>query len=420
MKAILPLFIFIDACGWEIIRNDPFGRSFAPGRKRLESVFGYSSACVPSILSGRWPEEHHNWCYFVYDPNRSPFKSLRPLRWLPRAITGRRLFRRWLSRFVKVQLKFRGYFDLYNIPFKYISLFDFTEKKSPLKPGGLNRGPNIFDFLEIRGIPYHVSDPARSEQDNLQIVTAEIRSERIDFAFVYWPELDGLLHRVGNRSPEVPAKLRQYEQRIEQLLSAARGHYEEVRLYVFSDHGMANCDELLDLKARIEGLDPRMEQDYAAVYDSTMARFWFFNPRARQQITECLRKVPQGSILSDEELKALRTFFPDGYFGELIFLVKEGVLIVPSHMGERPIRAMHGYHPKEKQSYAALLTNQAEVAADIAAIPDLFRLMTRDAELAKARNGKSQADSEWLNPGLTPLEADLQEAGKAAAKLAPS
>ena len=38
-------------------------------------------------------------------------------------------------------MKFRGYFDLYNIPFKYISLFDFTEKKSPLRPGGMNRGP---------------------------------------------------------------------------------------------------------------------------------------------------------------------------------------------------------------------------------------------------------------------------------------
>src|SRR5205814_9888015 len=122
----------------------------------------------------------------------------------------------------------------------------------------------------------------------------------------------------------------------------------------------------------------------------------------------------------DSELQTLRTFFPDGYFGELIFLVNEAVLILHSHMGEHPIHAMHGYHPKEKQSYAALFTNQAEVASDIAAIPDLFRLMTRDAELAKARNGKSQADSEWLNPGLTPLEADLQEAGKAAAKLAPS
>jgi hypothetical protein len=70
----------------------------------------------------------------------------------------------------------------------------------------------------------------------------------------------------------------------------------------------------------------------------------------------------------------------------LIFLVKEGVLIVPSHMGERPIRAMHGYHPSEKQSYATLFTDHMDVPGDIVAIPDIFRLMTRDAQLAKARN----------------------------------
>jgi len=386
MKSVLPLFIFIDACGWEIIRHDPFANDFAPDRKRLESVFGYSSACIPSILSGCWPEEHRNWCYFVYDPRNSPFKSLRPLRWLPRTITSRRIFRRWLSKFVKVQLKFRGYFDLYNIPFKYISLFDFTEKKSPLKPAGMNRGPNIFDFLEIRGIPYHVSDPSKSELVNLQVVTADIRSERIDFAFVYWPDLDGLLHRVGNQSPEVPEKLRQYEQWMEQLLAVARGHYEEIRLYIFSDHGMANCDELLDLNTRIEALDVRMERDYAVVYDSTMARFWFFNERARSQIVDCLRQIPQGRTLPDEQLKELRAFFPDRYFGELIFLVNEGVLIVPSHMGERPIRAMHGYHPQDKHSYAALLTNQTGLPEDVNAIPDIFRLMTREAGLAHDAN----------------------------------
>ncbi len=386
MKAILPLFIFIDACGWEIIRNDPFCRRFAPNRKRLASVFGYSSTCVPSILSGCWPEEHRNWCYFVYDPPHSPFKSLRPLRWLPTAITSRRRFRRWLSRFVKVPLKFRGYFDLYNMPFKYISLFDFTEKKNPLQPGGMNRGLNIFDILRAGDIPYHVSEPARSERENLNAVTADIRSGRIDFAFIYWPELDGLLHRVGNQSAEITPKLRQYERWIDQLLRVARGHYEEIRLYVFSDHGMANCDEWLDLKKKIEALDARMARDYAVVYDSTLARFWFFNERARREIIECLLRVPQGRIVSDGELKELRAFFPDRYFGELIFLVKEGVLIVPSHMGERPIRAMHGYHPNEAQSYAALLTNQPEIPDDIMAIPDIYRLMIRDAELAARAN----------------------------------
>jgi predicted AlkP superfamily pyrophosphatase or phosphodiesterase len=268
----------------------------------------------------------------------------------------------------------------------------------------MNHGRNIFDFLELRGIPSHVSDSAKGELENLESVTADIDSEQIDFAFIYWPELDGLLHRVGNQSPEVPVKLRQYEQWIKRLLAAAQAHYQEVRLYVFSDHGMANCHELLDLRSRIESLHARMARDYVVVYDSTMARFWFFNERARHEISECLRQVPQGHIMPDDELKELRAFFPDRYFGELIFLVQEGVLIVPSHMGERPLRAMHGYHPRERHSYAALLTNQPELSADIVAIPDLFRLMTREAE--RARSGNRSRDRA---PDVNPMGSRSQD-----------
>ncbi len=230
MKAVLPLFVFIDACGWEIIKNDPFVRDLAPQRRRLTSVFGYSSACVPSILSGRWPVEHRNWCYFVYDPAHSPFTFLRAFRWLPTRLTGRRVFRHWLSRFIKKRLSFRGYFDLYNIPFKYISLFDFTETKSPLRPGGMNRGTNIFDYLETKRITYHVSAPEKNESENIAALTKDIEEERIDFAFLYLPELDGLLHHVGNDSPLIPARLRQYENSLRRLLAAARAHYAEVRL----------------------------------------------------------------------------------------------------------------------------------------------------------------------------------------------
>jgi predicted AlkP superfamily pyrophosphatase or phosphodiesterase len=387
MKPVLPLFVFIDACGWEIIKNDPFAREFAPMRKRLESVFGYSSACVPSILSGAWPVEHRNWSYFVYDPKNSPFKSLSWMQWLPAALTSRRIFRRQLSKLVKAQLKFKGYFDLYNIPFKYITLFDFTEKKSPLQPKGMNRGPNIFDYLEERRIPYHVSDPALQERQNLDALMQDIRAESVDFAFLYWPGLDGLLHRVGNTSPEIKPKLREYEQWISELVACTKQHYEEVNLFIFSDHGMANCDELIDLKAQIERLPLKFGKDYAAVYDSTMARFWFFNDAARRQIQTALSIVPQGRILPDSELEEMGTLFPDRYFGELIFLVKEGVLIVPSHMGERPIRAMHGYHPADKQSYAVICGN-APVPDEITAIPDVYRLMCRGAEAAHAANAR--------------------------------
>jgi type I phosphodiesterase/nucleotide pyrophosphatase len=388
MKPVLPLFIFIDACGWEIVKNDPFLATVAPNRKRLDSVFGYSSACVPSILSGRWPFEHRNWSYFVYNPKASPFGCLRPLAWLPKAVTSRRIFRRWLSKYLKHRLDYRGYFDLYNLPFRHAGLYDFTEKKSPLQPEGMNAGSNIFDYLEERAIRYHVSDPKNSEEENLYALVKDVTAETIDFAFLYWPGLDGLLHQVGNQSPAVPEKLRSYEKSIDQLLSVAREHYSEIKLYVFSDHGMANCDEHLDLKPKIDDLSLTMGKDYAVVYDSTMARFWFFNNRARFLITEALQQVPQGRILPDSELEEMGTLFPDRYFGEMIFLVKEGVLIVPSHMGERPIRAMHGYHPAEKHSHALLCSNQTTVPEEIAAIPDVFRLMTRDADLAHAANSE--------------------------------
>jgi len=386
MKPILPLFIMIDAMGWEILRNDPFGQNFAPNRKKLESVFGYSCTCVPSILSGRWPFEHRNWCYFVYDPKHSPFRSLRWMRWLPTAVTGRRIFRRWLTKFVKVQLKFRGYFDLYNIPFKFIHLFDFTEKKSPLQPKGMNRGTNIFDFLVEHEIPYFVTDTTKSEEQNRDDIIADIKNERVDFIFQYWAGLDGLLHMAGNQSPEVPAKLRVYEQWIEQVLAAAKKHYSEVHLYIFSDHGMANCNVHVDLKARIDALPLRMGEDYAVAYDSTMARFWFLQDRARPLIAGALGKIPEGRVLPEDELRRYNAFFADGYFGELIFLMKEGVLIVPSHMGERPIRAMHGYHPTDPQSYATLCTNQPTIPEDVTHIPHICRLMEKTALLAKEKN----------------------------------
>jgi predicted AlkP superfamily pyrophosphatase or phosphodiesterase len=383
---MLPLVVFIDACGWEIIRKDPFAQRFAPHRRRLDSVFGYSSACIPSILSGRWPDDHRHWCFFVYDPERSPFRRLRSLRWLPGWLTRRRRFRRWLSRWLKVRLNFRGYFDLYNIPFEHIGLFDFTEKRSPLTAGGLNRGPNLSDFLRERQVSHFMADPTAAEAVNLEQLIRAVESEEIDFAFLYWPELDGLLHRVGNESPEVTAKLRLYERWIERLLAVAGRHYAETRLYLCSDHGMANCDRLLDLRSRINALPLRMAEDYVVVYDSTMARFWFKHERARQKIIEALRQEPLGRILDDAELAELRVLFADRYFGELIFLVDEGVLIVPSHMGDQPLRGMHGYHPSAPHSYACLCSNQAEIPAEIAAIPDLYRLMTSEALRAQAAN----------------------------------
>lgn len=389
MKDHIDLFIMIDACGWEIIKTRPqFLQNAAPHRRKLESVFGYSSTCVPSILSGRWPDEHQNWCYFIHDPENSPFASLSWLRWLPKALTSRRIVRRYLTKIVKRRLGFQGYFDLYNIPFQRIHLYDFTEKKSPLKPKGMNRGENIFDQLEAQKVPYFVTNPDASEGTNRDHLDADITAERIRFAFQYWAGLDGLLHRVGNQSPEIDTKLAEYESWITQTLELAHKHYRSVTLLVFSDHGMANCDEHIDLAKQIDALGLRIGTDYNVVYDSTMARFWFFNDQARERIATALQAVSEGRIVPDDELKAMRAHFEDGRYGELIFLIREGTLIVPSHMGERPIRAMHGYHPHDPQSYATLFSSIPDVPADITHIPHIHRLMAKAIEPSAANSNE--------------------------------
>ena len=62
------------------------------------------------------------------------------------------------------------------------------------------------------------------------------------------------------------------------------------------------------------------------------------------------------------------------------------MLIVPSHMGERPIRAMHGYHPDAPHSYASLLTNYSDVPEGITAIPHTYQLMADQGERAMRLN----------------------------------
>jgi len=56
---------------------------------------------------------------------------------------------------------------------------------------------------------------------------------------------------------------------------------------------------------------------------------------------------------------------------------------------------MHGYHPKDPQSYAMLCTNQAKIPEVINAIPDVYRLMVRDADLASRANAIVSSSSEF-------------------------
>ena len=383
VKDTLSLVIFIDALGWEVLRNRKFLEAELPHRKKLRSVFGFSSACVPSILTGKHPRDHGHWSYFYYSPETSPFRALKSLALLPAALTERGRVRHLISKAVGRIMRFTGYFQLYNLPFRHAGLFDHCEKSDIFKPGGMNNGENIFDVLEQHAVPYHVSNWRDGETDNLKACEKAMAEEDIQLAFLYMASMDGLLHQVGKDSGEVDTKLEWYEQQLRQTLSIAKNHYKDVRVFICSDHGMATVHSNIDLMSQIESMPLKFGKDYVAVYDSTMARFWFRNDAAKQAITKELNQLECGKILSAAELRDLGCDFEGNQFGETIFLLDPGTLIVPSHMGLNSITGMHGYHPDHEDSDAALLSN-VNPAVPVENITDIFRLMQAEVGLQTA------------------------------------
>ncbi len=385
MKKKLTLFAFFDALGWEVYRHYGFMKGYAPYARSLETVFGFSSAADPSILTGAYPEEHQHWSSFFYAPQQSPFKALKWLSYFPPRLVDRWRVRHQLSKLLARIYGFTGYFEMYSVPFAALPYFDYLEKHDYFVPGGILAGTTIFDQLRAANVPYHCSNWRQSEAQCREALKAEICQGKIEFAYLYQPKLDALMHNVGTRHEQVKAKLEAYEQGLHEILALAEKHYDEVAFYAFSDHGMTDVvgsvDLIAPIEAHMQAKGYAYGTDYVAMYDSTMARFWF--PRAetadavRQALCHVLSEIPQGSEVTPEQLKAWRCYFPDERGGQLIFLMAPGWLITPSYMGLKAIPGMHGYDPAHEDSKAFLISNRP-LPKETRSITDLRRIMVRE------------------------------------------
>ncbi len=375
----LTLSVFIDALGWELLSGRGFLDDVLTTRRPLQTVFGYSCTCCPTILSGKMPREHGHLSFYFYDPQNSPFAFCKWLKILPSSLMNRGRVRRVLSRAVARARGYDGYFQLYNVPFEYLQFFDYLEKKDIYQPDGLRNGtPTIFDRLRSRRIPFHLSNWRHSEEQNLAALEKAIDEGEIRFAYLYMAALDAMLHARGTRDAAIADKIGWYEKALRRIIERARRRYD-VHLFLFSDHGMTDIVDTCDLVSRIEGLGLRFGHDYAAMYDSTMARFWFLRPAARDAILEVLRAEPRGRILTQDELAAYEVDFPNAQFGELFFLLEPGVLLCPSYMGAQPMAGMHGYAPEHPQAWATFASN-VELPAPPRRLDDLHDVMLGDVE----------------------------------------
>jgi hypothetical protein len=376
----LSLFVLIDALGWSLLKGQNFLTDFLPYRQPVRTVLGFSSGAIPTILTGLAPARHGHWNLFYYDPDRSPFRWLRTLRFLPNGTLDNRYARRAITELGRRVLGLGPLFECTVSP-RLLPWFNWVEKRDIYDRGGVTEAPSFFDELAERGISFRSYTYRRwTDHEILRRAESDLACDRADVLFLYLSELDRFLHGQCNDRQSCAKTLERYDDSLRTLFHLALERDPQATLAVLSDHGMTPVRCHQNVAGQIRALGFRMPEDYLAVYDSTMARFWFFRPDARRAISRRLSQIRGGRILDDEELQRLGVFFPDRRYGELIFLLDPGCLLTDSdfHNGGWKPAGMHGYHPDDPDSDAVFLTNRVS-ASPIRSVADLHGFLLRAA-----------------------------------------
>ena len=380
-RAGVSVFVLIDALGWSYLEGREFLDDLLPYRTPLRTVLGFSSGAIPTILTGKQPSTTGHWNLFYYDPNNSPFQWMRHFGFLPDRLLDNRVSRKLIKEVGKRFLGLGPLFDCCVSP-RLLPWFNWVERKNIYDQGGIGGARSIFDQLADNGIPhrvytYHHATDAEIFRQAEHDITSRIAS----FFFVYLSETDMFLHLHCNEQKLIDDCIRWYESNLRRLFAAAREVDPNLTFTVLSDHGMTPVRRQFDLVGEIESLQLRMPGDYLAVYDSTMARFWFFHDQARRMIQEKLDRAQCGHVLAEDELRRLGVLFEDQRFGETIFLLDPGWLFSRSDFNGTAWfpAGMHGYHPEEdRYSDAIFLSNRAP-GCPMETIKDVYPCMWQAA-----------------------------------------
>lgn len=376
--------VLIDALGWRILENRQFLNDLLVYRQSLRTVLGFSSGAIPSLLTGKRPSEHGHWNLFYFDPEGSPFAWLRGLHHFPDRLVNHRVSQKIIKETGRRLFHMGPQFECYVKP-TLMPFFNWVERKCIYEPGGITGAQSIFDGLTGSGIPHRTYSYHHWNDDQiLKLAEKDLIESDAEFFFVYLCQLDAELHSFWAQPQRLQAMLAEYEARLRRIFEAALRVDPNASLAIFSDHGMAPVTDRFDLVKEINALELNMPDDYLAVYDSTMARFWFFTDNARMRVNQCLEKQTCGRVLSDDEQRELGIYFLDRRYGEAIFLLNSGWMFYRSdfHSGNWLPTGMHGYHPDDPYSDAVFLSNHRPTST-LRTICDIYGYMEDAAGLRK-------------------------------------
>ena len=362
MRGTLLIGVFIDGLGYEYLTSRSNLRfingedgALSYGRP-LRTVFGSTGACLATILSGKLPQQHGHFM-LLYSYPKSRFRTwLWPLHYVALLQKSARAgirpddMRGWQGGGYEVIQVYKFFCRYYKVLRLDLWSWDLDEDSRVCKNdmvGVLKRNRVAYRFWGSR-----IPDSQKFAEVRKAIECADRR-----FLLLYLSELDSIAQHKGLYSSEADAQLRRYDASLREIFDLASARYDEVLFVLFSDHGMCETRETIDLEAELNRLDLSQGRDYFVFIDGSTARFWFKTAAAESKVRRLLDEMSdKGQVLSPEQLKQLGVYFPDSRFGELIFVTSPGIIMFPNLSGMRA-KAMHCFLPDNPSMDAVFYSN---------------------------------------------------------------
>ncbi|MGL1903968.1 MAG: alkaline phosphatase family protein [Fibrobacterales bacterium] len=358
MKGITLHFI-IDGLGWDIASECSTFSFLNTHYHELETVLGFSSSAIPSILTGKMPDEHGQGNLFYKSKKSSfPFFKLYPL--LPRYLRSDNIPSKILKKggllCNKAITGFEGYYQAYDYPVDQLATIAICETKNIFAPHGVSGSKTIIDtYTESNTNWKCYSYKQGPDTQLLKNLIADCTQSSVEHCLIYLCEYDAFGHSHATNRSLMIEKANEYGRALHRIYTKLSEHYSSVQVTVCSDHGMVPLQKTVDIQALLNANNLLRPKDYDVILDSSMARFYVTEKGVESEIMKALAHTP-GRFLTKEEIEYYHIDF-NGKYGNLYFLLDSGVQISPSHMGRKPCNGMHGYDPVDPQMKAVFMSN---------------------------------------------------------------
>jgi len=371
--------ILVDALRYDYVNEEdtPFMHELALAGTMLplKPILGYSDAIRATIFTGTYPDKHGYWMSYRYSPGTSPFKAftiLRGIDFIPSDLVRRGTKFLLSSTVCKLLARVKGYssLHLHNIPYSIIDRFDATLKRSMMDKNPFPNCPTLFDILRERKVAFSYVDSSVSKRRVLTAVD-EV-GDQSEFAMVYLHYVDEASHWYGLDSDTFKKTLRSIDSIVGHVVKTLSRPGEANRVMVFSDHGMIEEKERLDLSflTKMDGFGKK----FIFASDATMVRLWYFDKQIRDRVREAVEKTGHCRLLSKQDKQKLRIDVGNLNYGEDIYLFEPGYILFPNSYSYVRPKAMHAYSPEHPSQRGVFITNDGVDIGDKGAV-DLVDIM---------------------------------------------